>query len=82
MASNLKRKDETEIAEESEIVSVKVAAQRLDCHKNTIYSLIETGELSAFRLTPGGRWKIRSSAIENFIQNRQAKLERQRQSLG
>ena len=82
MASNLQRKEESGIIDEGDIVSVKVAAQRLDCHKNTIYHLIETGELSAFRLTAGGRWKIRSSAIENFIQNRQAKLERQRESLG
>ena len=47
---------------------VVVAAARLDCHKNTVYHLIETGQLDAFRLTPGGKWKITGLAIDEFIQ--------------
>lgn len=69
-------------ASNTDVVSVRVAATRLDCHKNTVYHLIEAGELEAFRLTPGGRWKIRASAIEEFIQSRQAKQEMRRLSLG
>ena len=66
---------------DNEIISVKVAAARLDCHKNTVYHLIETGQLDAFRLTPGGKWKITGLAIDEFIQARQAKHEMRRQSL-
>ena len=45
----------------TEIISVAEACDFLGVHRNTIYKLIREGEIPAFRLITGGRWKFRKS---------------------
>ena len=61
--------------EQVEIISVAQACRFLGVHRNTLYKLIGEGEIPAFRLTTGGRWKFRKSEPEEWLENRQAKRE-------
>jgi excisionase family DNA binding protein len=61
--------------EQVEIISVAQACRFLGVHRNTLYKLISEGEIPAFRLTTGGRWKFRKSELEEWLENRQAKRE-------
>lgn len=61
--------------EQVEIISVTQACRFLGVHRNTLYKLISEGEIPAFRLTTGGRWKFRKSELEEWLENRQAKRE-------
>lgn len=58
--------------EPAEIISVAQACKFLGVHRNTLYKLISEGEIPAFRLTTGGRWKFRKSELEEWLENRQA----------
>lgn len=58
--------------EQAEIISVAQACKFLGVHRNTLYKLISEGEIPAFRLTTGGRWKFRKSELEEWLENRQA----------
>lgn len=55
-----------------EVMSVPEACSFLDVHRNTLYKLINEGEIPAFRLTRGGRWKFRRSDLEEWLEDRQA----------
>ncbi len=59
----------------TEIISVAEACKFLVIHRNTLYKLIGEGEIPAFRLTTGGRWKFKKSELEEWLENRQAKRE-------
>lgn len=53
-------------------VGVKEASKRIGLERRTIYRLIRTGELAAFR--PGSRkFRFRISDIEAFIASRRVK---------
>ncbi len=60
----------------SEVLSVPEASEFLAIHRNTLYKLIAEGEIPAFRLTTGGRWKFRRSELENWLTDRQARSAR------
>jgi excisionase family DNA binding protein len=60
----------------SEIMSVTQASAFLAIHRNTLYKLITEGEIPAFRLTTGGRWKFRRSDLEDWLADRQARSVR------
>jgi len=49
----------------SEILTVEEVAEMLYIGKNTVYKLLDSGELSAFRI--GRVWKIPRDSIEEFI---------------
>jgi excisionase family DNA binding protein len=53
-------------------MSVPEACSFLDVHRNTLYKLINEGEIPAFRLTRGGRWKFRRRDLEEWLEDRQA----------
>jgi len=55
-----------------EVMSVPEACSFLDVHRNTLYKLINEGEIPAFRLTRGGRWKFRRRDLEEWLEDRQA----------
>ncbi len=57
----------------SEIISVMEACTFLGVHRNTIYKLIREGEIPAFRLTTGGRWKFKKGDLEDWLERRQLK---------
>ena len=60
----------------SELMSVPEACEILAIHRNTLYKLITEGEIPAFRLTKGGRWKFRRSDLEEWLNDRQARSVR------
>ncbi len=59
-----------------EIMSVTEACDFLAVHRNTLYKLITEGEIPAFRLTTGGRWKFRRGDLEDWLTDRQARSVR------
>jgi excisionase family DNA binding protein len=59
-----------------EVLSVPEACSFLDVHRNTLYKLINEGEIPAFRLTTGGRWKFRRRDLEEWLEDRQARRTR------
>jgi excisionase family DNA binding protein len=63
-------------ARRSEFMSVPEASEFLSIHRNTLYKLIAEGEIPAFRLTTGGRWKFRRSDLEDWLTDRQARSAR------
>jgi len=58
-----------------DIMSVPEASTFLGVHRNTLYKLIREGEIPAFRLIRGGRWKFRRSELEQWIEDRQARRQ-------
>lgn len=54
----------TEIARE--ILTVKGIAKYLHCHQSTIYRLANRGEIPAFRL--GGGWRFKIGEIDRWMQ--------------
>ncbi len=52
-------------AESKEFLSIKEVAQRLDLHEMTIYRLIKSKDLPAFKV--GGQWRINSQFLEQWL---------------
>ena len=74
LLGNAVRKAETEVrAREGEVMSVPDASDFLGVHRNTLYKLIREGEIPAFRLITGGRWKFRRSELVQWLEDRQAR---------
>ena len=55
-----------------EILTVNDVAEILYIGKNTVYSLLQSGELKAFRI--GKSWRIPRESLNRFIINR-AKMD-------
>jgi excisionase family DNA binding protein len=55
-----------------DILSVPEACKLLRVHRNTLYKLIRDGELPAFRLMQGGRWRFRKRDLEQWLEDCQA----------
>lgn len=60
----------------TEMMSVAQACTFLAIHRNTLYKLISEGEIPAFRLTKGGRWKFRRTDLEDWLTDRKARSVR------
>ena len=60
-------------ADTGDIMSLPATSEFLGIHRNTLYKLIDEGEIPAFRLTKGGRWKFRRRDIEDWLKDRQAR---------
>jgi excisionase family DNA binding protein len=65
-------------APETDIMTVREVADYLDCHYMTIYRLVKTAGLPAFRL--GGNWRFRRSEIETWIKEQSVVSENEPQS--
>jgi excisionase family DNA binding protein len=57
----------------SDIISAAEACEILGIHRNTLYKLLETAEIPAFRLTTGGRWRFRRTELESWLQDQEAR---------
>jgi excisionase family DNA binding protein len=57
----------------SDIISLPEACRFLGVHRNTLYRLIEVGEIPAFRLMKGGRWKFRKNELEQWLEDKQSR---------
>jgi len=53
-----------------QVMSTSQAAKKLQCSKNTVLRLIESGQLSASRLTETGHWRIRQEDLEAYAEQR------------
>jgi len=49
-----------------EILTVKDLSEYLRCHQSTIYRLVQTREIPAFRL--GGSWRFNIDQINRWMQ--------------
>jgi excisionase family DNA binding protein len=54
-------------APDKQLLHPKEAAQLLDVHVSTIRRAIHAGSLEAVRLGPGGRYRVRREAIDEFL---------------
>jgi excisionase family DNA binding protein len=57
----------------SDIISVPDACKFLGVHRNTLYKLIQAGEVPAFRMIRGGRWKFRKRELEQWLEDKQSR---------
>jgi excisionase family DNA binding protein len=57
----------------SDVISAAEACEMLGIHRNTLYKLLETAEIPAFRLTTGGRWRFRRSELERWLEDQEAR---------
>jgi excisionase family DNA binding protein len=57
----------------SDIISLPEACGFLGIHRNTLYKLIQAGEVPAFRMIKGGRWRFRKSELEQWLEDRQSR---------
>ena len=55
------------------LMSVSEACQRLHVSRNTLYSLLESGDLKGFKV--GRMWRIPDKSIWNYMILRNKKLE-------
>jgi excisionase family DNA binding protein len=51
----------------SQNISVRRAAKMISCHFNTVYRLIDRGDLYGYQLTPGGWWKISYDSVVQYL---------------
>lgn len=59
------------------LLTVKETAERLRSHPETVRQLLRRGELAGLKFPSanrGGTWKIRESAIEDFLRRSQVSL--------
>ena len=73
LGSNIVRRNDTAPDNSAQIISVAEACRFLGVHRNTLYKLITEGDLPAFRLTTGGRWKFRKTDLDEWLENRQVR---------
>ena len=69
-----KPKTELEIGRDRELMTVREVASYLNCHYMTVYKLVRTGDLPAFRL--GSDWRFRRSDLEKWIAKKQVRPAR------
>lgn len=62
--------------EAPELLSLPQASRVLGLHRNTLYKLIREGEIPAFRLTRGGRWRFKRGDLEEWLRDKQAASQR------
>lgn len=67
--------ESTGAGEGAEIISVREACRFLNVHRNTLYKLIREGEIPAFRLMRGSRWRFRKNDLEEWLEDRQARRQ-------
>ena len=51
----------------SGILTPKQVAAHLDLHINTVWKVIQSGDLRATKTSEGGTWLIHHSAVDNWI---------------
>lgn len=67
------RKRKADAATEMDLIETEEACRLLRVHRNTLYSLIRSGDIPAFRLVRGGRWRFNRSELVEWIDAKQAR---------
>ena len=57
--------DPRDIDRERDVVTLREAAQYLNCHASTLYRMVNEGDIPGFRL--GGSWRFRRSELDEWI---------------
>lgn len=52
----------------SDYVSVSWVMRALNCNKDTVYNLLETGVLRGHQLRDRGWWKIRKDSVVSYME--------------
>jgi len=63
--------DPGDIDREREVMTLRDAAEYLNCHPSTLYRMVNHGDIPGFRL--GGGWRFRRSDLEKWIASLTAK---------
>ena len=58
------------------LLHVSDVASLLGCSSHTVYNLIKTGQLTAYKDAGGKAWKIPVSSVEAYVKSRVAQLSR------
>jgi excisionase family DNA binding protein len=72
-SSAVRKEEPVEQGTHSDIISVPDACKFLGVHRNTLYKLIQAGELPAFRMMKGGRWKFSRQELKQWLEDKQSK---------
>ena len=56
----------------SKIISVAQACEMLGISRSTLYKLIRIGEVPAFKLSQGGRWRFEQRDLEVWLEDRKS----------
>ena len=57
----------------SDVMTVVEACEFLAVHRNTLYRLIQHEGLPAFKLSVGGKWRLRRSDLAQWIEDKQGR---------
>lgn len=63
--------DSAEPEEGGDVISVAEACRFLGVHRNTLYRLIREEELPAFKMSRGGRWRLRRTNLRDWLEDKQ-----------
>ena len=55
----------------ADVISVSEACRVLGVHRNTLYRLIRDEDLPAFKMTRGGRWRLRRADLRDWLEDKQ-----------
>ena len=69
--SALQLRDDIQEGQGGDLISVPEACRFLGVHRNTLYRLIHEAELPAFKMTRGGRWRLRRNDLQNWLEDKQ-----------
>jgi len=58
----------------SDILTLKEVAEYMRVNTATIYRLVRTGKIPAFRV--GNRWRFRKTSIDEWLQSGEGKTEK------
>ncbi len=59
-------------ADNHELIDATGACRLLGVHRNTLYRLIQSGDIPALKFTPGGRWRFRKDDLLDWLEARRA----------
>lgn len=60
--------------EKNDILTPEDVMEYLDIGKNSVYDILNSGELKAFKI--GRKWKIPRKELDNYINNQVNSMER------
>lgn len=67
------RKEQAMAGNKSDILTLKELAEYMRVNTATIYRLVRTGKIPAFRV--GNRWRFRKTSIDEWLNSNESKLE-------
>jgi excisionase family DNA binding protein len=59
--------------EPGDIIRMPEACRILGVHRNTLYRLIQAGEVPAFKMIVGGQWRFRRRELEQWLEDKQGR---------